>query len=698
MGSKRKNLFKVIILIVLLCFFTGCNANVKSIEFKHSSITLYKDSKIKTELLIDYENVNKKNVKISYSSDNPNIAGVDKNGVVTGLNEGNTSITAKIKDKSCRMDITVLPSVKEIRLNPLDCFVMLLENKKLNANVVLESGDVYTENLTYECDDKNIADVDSNGDLKGISLGTTNLKVYAGDKCADIDVIVYDEKTDTDGDGLTDYFELHKYFTDPLKKDSDNDGIPDGEWNERREYTYTLYEKMKVLKPYEKEDMDDFFQDVRVIKDDGTWLTFEIVFYPYTTFNDVITKNPSWKKDNASNQELAYYLKPGITSNYDKKMQEDLINRLKAQGINPDELTDYELAEKVGEYFRKTVVDEVIFPAEFIINYESGKPVVPERYKGMFFDTIKEYNKKYNKNVDFYGFLSYTSLGKEMYYNNVMNTCSSTSIFYSNIFKALGIPSRTIVTLPNINWLNKGQKKMAYNIKNKAIRDRIIDTYNCNAIQADHFYNELYIGKRWVRFDDGILNKDSAFGAGVQVLKVHMDTEADFSGFGMYKSWMNDWGYFRGDIYNLIDINDAYGIHINDNPNGKKIINSINSEENKNKYQNANLFAVKDNELLKLLEKKTYVMDCADWAFCSDKEIKSYKMIALFDDSSLKFSDYMSELFKDMGGNDKNFLNVKVKDGRLLIYLKAEDNQKLKRYIQKLDESDLFTEGYTKLE
>jgi len=42
---------------------------------------------------------------------------------------------------------------------------------------------------------------------------------------------------DTDGDGLSDYAEVCKYRTDPRAPDSDGDGKPDGEWDERREYT-----------------------------------------------------------------------------------------------------------------------------------------------------------------------------------------------------------------------------------------------------------------------------------------------------------------------------------------------------------------------------------------------------------------------------------------------------------------------------
>lgn len=33
---------------------------------------------------------------------------------------------------------------------------------------------------------------------------------------------------DTDGDGLTDFYEINTYHTNPLKRDTDGDGYPDG--------------------------------------------------------------------------------------------------------------------------------------------------------------------------------------------------------------------------------------------------------------------------------------------------------------------------------------------------------------------------------------------------------------------------------------------------------------------------------------
>jgi len=42
---------------------------------------------------------------------------------------------------------------------------------------------------------------------------------------------------DSDGDGLSDFDEVHKHRTDPREADSDGDEVPDGDWLERREHT-----------------------------------------------------------------------------------------------------------------------------------------------------------------------------------------------------------------------------------------------------------------------------------------------------------------------------------------------------------------------------------------------------------------------------------------------------------------------------
>lgn len=71
------------------------------------------------------------------------------------------------------------------------------------------------------------------------------------------------EISDTDNDGLSDYDEYCKYRTDPTKKDSDSDGKPDGDWQERREYTYTIRAICEIRSPSNMEMINDLYQDAR---------------------------------------------------------------------------------------------------------------------------------------------------------------------------------------------------------------------------------------------------------------------------------------------------------------------------------------------------------------------------------------------------------------------------------------------------
>src|SRR5262249_26489263 len=70
---------------------------------------------------------------------------------------------------------------------------------------------------------------------------------------------------DSDGDGLSDFHEVHKYRTDPNKKDTAGKGAPDGGWQQRREFTYSVRALVRVLPPYNLKALNDDYQDVRVL-------------------------------------------------------------------------------------------------------------------------------------------------------------------------------------------------------------------------------------------------------------------------------------------------------------------------------------------------------------------------------------------------------------------------------------------------
>ena len=58
--------------------------------------------------------------------------------------------------------------------------------------------------------------------------------------------------------------EVHKYCTDPESADSDRDGTPDGDWSERREFTYSIRTVVRVMHPTNDEALVDDYQDARV--------------------------------------------------------------------------------------------------------------------------------------------------------------------------------------------------------------------------------------------------------------------------------------------------------------------------------------------------------------------------------------------------------------------------------------------------
>ncbi len=70
---------------------------------------------------------------------------------------------------------------------------------------------------------------------------------------------------DSDGDGLSDFQEVHKYRTDPNKKDTAGKGVSDGQWQQRREFTYSVRAVIRVMRPYNVKALNDDYQDVRVL-------------------------------------------------------------------------------------------------------------------------------------------------------------------------------------------------------------------------------------------------------------------------------------------------------------------------------------------------------------------------------------------------------------------------------------------------
>src|SRR5262249_10620880 len=143
---------------------------------------------------------------------------------------------------------------------------------------------------------------------------------------------------------------IHKYRSDPKKKDTAGSGISDGDWKQRREFNYSVRAIVRVMRPYNLAAMNDDYQDVRLVKETKDYAELEVVVYPFNSNAEAITANPNWKKDYAGMNE---YLAAGVTTNWDDEMRKDLLRELAKDGIDPEKLTDKEVVEQVSRWLFK---------------------------------------------------------------------------------------------------------------------------------------------------------------------------------------------------------------------------------------------------------------------------------------------------------------------------------------------------------
>ena len=134
---------------------------------------------------------NVSNKDLVYESSNPNVATVDNNGKVTGVNPGTTTITVKTKDGEIIDTITVV--VKEEDIINVD----VGETEQIDPNTITKPDNVSNKDLVYESSNPNVATVDNNGKVTGVNPGTTTITVKTkdGEIIDTITVVVKDKIT-----------------------------------------------------------------------------------------------------------------------------------------------------------------------------------------------------------------------------------------------------------------------------------------------------------------------------------------------------------------------------------------------------------------------------------------------------------------------------------------------------------------------
>ena len=342
--------------------------------------------------------------------------------------------------------------------------------------------------------------------------------------------------SDTDEDGLSDYFETVKYKTNPNDSDSDDDGLKDSEWGERREYTYSIQAIVDLRPPYSLDEMNDFHQDARSIKmNDNGSEQIEVIIYPEAE----VLINPAVISDVANE-----YTRSTYTKNYGSQMILDM--KEIADGCETDIQLLYKTLEEF--YTRSSYVD----PSESL-GYGSTLPILFHMYKDADGNVIED-NLAGTSTYSIEEVKERNVYADSMYELGLHGACGSTSVLKGAMMRAAGLEERTIFTIPLI--FSYDVDNTVYDIKAPYDRGyRNLPSSDGVSI-SDHFFHEVKLGQQWVRVDSEAQvshQKSLTSGANQSPVYIKLLDCIDVTDENFYQTWnYESWNENRGYVYRSV--------------------------------------------------------------------------------------------------------------------------------------------------
>jgi hypothetical protein len=343
---------------------------------------------------------------------------------------------------------------------------------------------------------------------------------------------------DSDGDGLTDFAEVHKYGTDPARADSDGDGKPDGDWNERREYAYSVRLVVRVLRPAEA--ISDDYQDARVIDEGPTHVTIEVICYPFS-------ESPLGGE--VGGDGLEEWLRPGVTADWDEGLKARIVAGLGGGGVRGADdvagasrwLLDH--ARYEGSHF-----------TTFTTTFDGGKARLA-RWAKAAGPPIEEQWKR-------------DLFAKEMFLSGERGSCTSTAIYLEGCLRALGVPARLIYCIPPADGTDPAQVDLfRKGITNHKVRRTLLDALGGCSGWTSHTMDEVHVGGRWRRLNYQRLAPPPldphAFGLILPVLRLHDWADAGMTEtVGRRQNLGERDALFPGaNPYVTLEVSDLFGPH-----------------------------------------------------------------------------------------------------------------------------------------
>jgi hypothetical protein len=356
---------------------------------------------------------------------------------------------------------------------------------------------------------------------------------------------------------LPDFQLAHKYRIDASKKDAAANAARDGDRQQRREFTYSVRAVIRLMPPYNLDALNDDYQDVRVVSQTKDYAEVEVMLYPLNTNADAIESNANWKSDDASMKE---YLDPGITTNWDERMQKDLLAELARAGIHPDRLTDRQVVEQVSRWLYGRSQYTAMFCTHYV-GFPQGKPAVYPGLERAFERDKGSHDWSLEQQFD------HELLGKQMFYHRTHGSCTSSAVYQATVLRALGIPTRMIVVIPIVDPSDPAQVEMV-RTKLRHYQVRHMATLGVTAAgnnYTNHTFLEVYVGRRWRRLNYTKLGQN-ILDPKYLGLMVHVHTFNDLSEANIAPTWGARYALARKDSefahsnpYRTVDLSDHFG-------------------------------------------------------------------------------------------------------------------------------------------
>lgn len=129
---------------------------------------------------------------ITWSSNMPNVANVDGNGLVTGVAPGSATITATSEGQSGTATVVVQPPVAaSVQVSPGAATLTVGDSTTLTATVKDASGNVISgAPVTWSSDNTAAATVSTSGVVKAVGAGTATITAKSGNASGTATVVV----------------------------------------------------------------------------------------------------------------------------------------------------------------------------------------------------------------------------------------------------------------------------------------------------------------------------------------------------------------------------------------------------------------------------------------------------------------------------------------------------------------------------